>query len=69
MYKEGPAPSIRRWNDPKYQYSVVRTGPFAKEAQEMADFLAEEKIIAKKVDLAPLFDDSFINAVLTKSAR
>ncbi len=69
MFKEGPAPSIRRWNDPKYQYSVVKGGPFAREAQQMADFMFEEQIINKKVDLGPLIDASLIAEVLKTAGK
>ncbi len=69
MYKEGPAPNIRRWSDPTYQYSVVPGGPFAKEGQQMADFLFEEQIINKKVELGPLMDDSLIKEVLKTAGK
>lgn len=69
MYKEAGAPNIRRWNDPSYQYSIVKNGAFAKESQEMADFLLEEGIITKKVELAPSFDASPIAEVLKTAGR
>lgn len=66
MYKEAPAPEIRRWTEPGYQYSIVKGGPFHKEAQTMADFLFDEKIIDKKADLSQMFDDSYISRVLQR---
>jgi sulfonate transport system substrate-binding protein len=69
MYKEAGAPNIRRWADPQYQYSLVKGGPFAKEAQQMADFLFDEQIITKKVDLGPLIDDGPIKEVVKTAGR
>lgn len=64
MYEEAPAPKVPRWTDASYQYSVVPGSPFPTEAQRMASFLADEKIIDKKVDLSTAFDDSFIRRIL-----
>lgn len=69
MYKEASAPNVRRWSDPKYQYSVVKGAAFSKNAQEMADFLFDEQIITKKVDVVSNFDDSLIAEVIKTAAR
>lgn len=69
MYKEAAAPNVRRWADPKYQYSVVKGGAFSKNAQEMADFLFDEKIIDKKVDVVSRFDDSLVDGVVKAAGK
>ncbi len=69
MYEEAPAPKVPRWTDADYQYSVVPGSPFPTEAQKMASFLFEEKIIDKKADLSSAFDDSFIRRVLGSAGR
>jgi len=69
IYKEAGAPNIRRWNDSKYQYSIVPGASFSREAQQMADFLFDEQIIQKKVDVAAAFDDSFISGVLKTAGK
>lgn len=69
MYKEAPSPVITRWTDPNYQYSIAKGGPFQREAQQMSDFLFEEKIIDQKADLSQSFDPSYIARVLSKAGK
>jgi aliphatic sulfonates family ABC transporter substrate-binding protein len=69
MYKEAPAPVITRWTDPGYQYSIAKGGPFEREAQQMADFLFDEKIIDRKADLSQSFDPSYIARVLSRARK
>lgn len=69
MWKQSGAPNIRRWADPDYLYSVSKNGKFAKNAQEMVDFLVEDKVLAKRVEVGPAFDDSFIRQVLAEGLK
>lgn len=64
IYRKAQAPNVYRWDDPSYQFSVVGGAPFAKNAADMVEFMAQEGIIPKPIDLAPAFDPSIIREVL-----
>lgn len=64
IYEEAGPPKIYRWADPQYRYSVVKGSSFHKALEELAKFLAENKIIPKPVDVSNALDGTVIAEVL-----
>lgn len=50
------------------QRDYLKENPEAARRYPLADFLLEEKIIPKKVDMNAAFDDSFVSQVLKESS-
>lgn len=57
-------PSIYRQTDPTYHYSLARGTAFEKNMKDLAQFLLEEKIIPKAVDVTQHIDASVMAEVL-----
>lgn len=64
VLKEAPPPQPARWLDPSYDQSMVKGGDMEHALKDLSDFLYEQKIIPKPVDVSDLLDTSVIAAVL-----
>jgi ABC-type nitrate/sulfonate/bicarbonate transport system substrate-binding protein len=68
IYQDDPPPNLEWWNDQTYQYSLVEGGSFNRRLGYLADFLLEEKIISKDLDVSEALDVSVINDAMKTPA-
>jgi ABC-type nitrate/sulfonate/bicarbonate transport system substrate-binding protein len=62
-------PSIDRWLDSSYPYSIGPNGALRMNVAEVARFLYEEKVITKPVDTTNLIDTSLLEEVLRSQQK
>jgi aliphatic sulfonates family ABC transporter substrate-binding protein len=68
IYQSDPPPNLEWWNDQTYQYSLVEGGSFNRRLGYLANFLIEEKIISKDLDVSEVLDVSVINDAMKSPA-
>lgn len=64
IYRQTGAANPRRWLDPEHVFSLVPNGRMAKNLQDMADFMLEDRLIDKNVDMSKALDPTFVRQVL-----
>ena len=60
IYRDDPPPNLEWWGDQTYQYSLVPGAAFNRRLGYLANFLAQEKIIPKDLDVSEVLDPSVI---------
>jgi aliphatic sulfonates family ABC transporter substrate-binding protein len=68
IYRDDPPPNLEWWNDHAYPYSLVEGAGFHRRLGYLANFLCQEKIISKELDVSDAFDVSVIEDALKPAA-
>jgi ABC-type nitrate/sulfonate/bicarbonate transport system substrate-binding protein len=64
IYRDAPPPKITEWTNARYDYSLVKGGPWHRRLGYLATFLLDEKVVPKPVDVREALDASVITEVL-----
>ena len=64
IYKQTIPDDPRLWIRSDYQFSMLKSGKYLKQLQDMADLLHEDQILKSKVDVSSAIDPSYITEVL-----
>ena len=60
IYQDAPPPRIYEWANPRYAYSLVKTSPLHRRLGYLGQFLFDEKLISKELDISDALDASVI---------
>jgi aliphatic sulfonates family ABC transporter substrate-binding protein len=60
IYDEEPLPEIYRQADPSYPYSLAAASPFSRDMVGLVQFLLDQHVIQKPVEIPNVLDDSLI---------
>ena len=60
IYDEEPLPEIYRQADPTYPYSLAAGSPFSKDMVGLVQFLVDQHVTQKPVEISKVLDDSLI---------